>query len=104
MTTIYKAMFMSFDGDYKIEGEFKTVNNAWEYASNIGSKWYFYPFCFVVTSTTIIDTPLHLHMFKGKRIKTVSKIFKTYSELPENKNADCDDLINSLREQYLQPA
>jgi len=45
---MYKIICMSFDGDYQTEKpEFDTIEEAWEYSNDLGSKWYFYPFHFV---------------------------------------------------------
>ncbi|MFA6309576.1 MAG: hypothetical protein WC677_07585 [Clostridia bacterium] len=50
---MYKLICMSFDGEYKTEDNrgkgFKTVDEAWEWSDDMGSKWFFYPFQFVVS-------------------------------------------------------
>jgi CO dehydrogenase/acetyl-CoA synthase delta subunit len=92
-----KVLVMSFNGDTKLETpEFDDVQKAWDYSSDLGSKWYFYPFHFVVTNSgkTIKSYPLLFAMFDNMRIKTVSKIFKTFSELPECKNMDCEEFAH----------
>ena len=81
---------MSFDGDTVIERDafhesFETVEDAWEHFSNLGSKWYFYPFAFVVTESgkTIKDAPELLRVFIGMRVNTVRSLFKRVSEMEE---------------------
>jgi len=93
----YNAMVMSFDGEHKIEGEFPTVDKAWDYINNMGSRWYFYPFCFVVKSKTIVASPPLLEFCDCRRINTVANWFKIHSSKPEHKNMDVEDYIMSFR-------
>lgn len=94
---MYQLIVMSFDGVYHRENpEFETIQDAWDYSSDIGSKWYFYPFHFVVKNHTIKDAPDMLYFLKDKRIKTARKLFKTQSELEVNQNADVDSFIMSF--------
>ena len=98
----YNAMFMTFDGEHKIEGEFPTIDKAWEYINNAGSRWYFYPFCFVVTPKTIIASTEQLDcLTTGKRIKTIADIFKKHSELPETADMEPDEFIFHLLTQHV---
>lgn len=93
---------MSFDGEYVTEkrAEFETIQDAWDHANDMGSRWYFYPFSFVVSNSgqTIIDTPERLEFLKGKRVKTVSAFFKKASELPEAKDSDTEFFLMLLQE------
>jgi hypothetical protein len=99
-----KLIVMSFDGDYRTEDNrgdnFKSVDNAWEFDNNMGSRWYFYPFHFVTTASgkTIADAPQFLKWTIGKRVKTIARLFEAASKLPENAMADCDSFIFSLTE------
>jgi hypothetical protein len=50
----YQVICMAFDGEYKREAPmFDEIEDAWEYANDLGSKWYFYPFSFVVAGATL---------------------------------------------------
>jgi len=99
---MFKVMCMSFDGEFVTEQpEFKWIDDAWEYANDLGSKWYFYPFHFLIENKTIKDTPVHLEYFKNKRIKTVQKIFNKVSKKRELKNSDVDDFIHALIDEIL---
>ena len=40
-----------YTGDSVIEGYFSSVERAWEHSANMGSRWYFFPAHFVVTSS-----------------------------------------------------
>lgn len=78
-------VLLSFDGEYKRErGPFDSVEAAWQYANDLGSKWYFYPFVFVASESgkTIRETPRGLERFKGQRVATVAAIFARISKQP----------------------
>jgi len=92
----YKLICMSFDGDYVTEGRFDMVGEAWARSNDMGSRWYFYPFHFVSTEKTIKEAPTPLEIFQGMRIKTVSKIFNSYSKRDEAQGMDCDEFVNLL--------
>jgi hypothetical protein len=84
MKAKYQLICMSFDGEYKREHqEFETIQDAWDYSNDLGSKWYFYPFHFVVKGKTIADSTGPLDIYVGKRIKTVAKRFESLSKIEE---------------------
>jgi hypothetical protein len=70
--------------DYKLDcKESETVEQAWDRCNNLGSKWFFYPICFVIVDhgysiyhlnkrkqQRIIDTPHMLGLLQGKSVKT----------------------------------
>ncbi len=96
---MYKIICMSFDGDYQTEKpEFETINEAWEYSNDLGSKWFFYPFHFVVniTGKTIRDTFEFLEGLNGLRVKTVAEIFRKHSEKPETDGMDSEAFLLSM--------
>ena len=93
---MYTLVFMAFDGEWQHENvAFDNPNSAWLYEANVGSKWYFYPFCFVVTESlkTVVDAGI-LDCLNGKRLNTVSKLFKSISQCPE---AKVDDVYMFVR-------
>ena len=99
---MFQVICMSFDGEFVTERpEFKWIDDAWEYANDLGSKWYFYPFHFLIKNETIKDTPINLEYFKNKRTKTVQKIFNRVSKKPELQNADPDDFMSALIDEIL---
>lgn len=63
------------DAEWKIEGEFKSIDEAWERNDNMGSRWFFYPFRLVATNPSInakiVSCPDKL--FEGKKVKTFLK-------------------------------
>ena len=94
-----RLICMSFDGAYVTEGEFETIGDAWERASNMGSRWFFYPFHFVVSESgkTIIAAPVnYLDWTVGRHVKTVSRIFEKVASAPENQNMGPDEFILAL--------
>ncbi len=77
-------MLMADDGEYVIDNSIHdTIDEAWEYACNFGSKWIFYPYAFIINDAelTVMDGCDNLEYMKGKRIKTVQRLFKeSYKE------------------------
>jgi hypothetical protein len=97
----YQVLVMSFDGEYKKESPiFDDIDKAWNYADDLGSKWYFYPFVFLTNSKkTIAESPFYaLNWAKGKRISTVKRIFKKFSIKPELEQADVFQFADALDE------
>ena len=77
----YFVICMSFDGQYQREYPlFNSIPEASEYASNLGSKWYFYPYTFICSGKSITEAGYGLEHFEGKRITTIQKIFKKLND------------------------
>jgi len=97
-----KLICMSFDGEYQTERPvFQDSDKAWEYSNDLGSKWYFYPFHFVVSDSgkTIVDTPDLFSWARGLRVKTVSKFFAINSSREEAHGMDSEAFAFYLMEQ-----
>ena len=92
MSSKVKLICMTFDGDYVTEGEFASVEDAWERADDMGSRWYFYPFHFVTTESgkTVKDAPELLAHLKGVRVKEVARHFASVAALPEAQGVDAE--------------
>jgi hypothetical protein len=76
-----KIMLMADDGEYVIDNStHDTIDDAREYSGNFGSKWIFYPYVFIVNDSelTVLAGCDNLDYMKGKRVKTVQKLFKEY--------------------------
>ena len=98
-----RLLCMSFDGSTQIEGpQFKTLDEVWSYANDIGSKWFFYPFYFVVSNSgkTVIDAPFTLEFMNGMRVATVSRMFKETCEKEAAKDADINEFTELLIGEY----
>lgn len=96
---MYKLICMSFDGDYKVERpSFDSVDKTWNYAGDIGSKWFFYPFYFVVSGSgkTIVDAGGDLKHLIGKRVKTVVSLFEKTVNKPEMANVGADEFASAI--------
>ena len=89
----YKLVCMAFDGDFIIERPcFESVDAAWSYADGMGSKWFFYPFYFVVSGSgkTVVSAPDGLKKFEHMRMASVVKRFSEVSARPEMQGASVD--------------
>jgi hypothetical protein len=87
---------MSFDGDFQTERpDFDEVDKAWRWGSDIGSKWFFYPFYFVTSASTktIVAAPHGMELLEGKRTATVVKLFEECNKLPEANGMSVDDYL-----------
>lgn len=107
-----KLYVLSFDGECVCDSEHDTLEQANEKASDLGSKWFFYPWPVMVRGKTIVDiggvffnrktnTPILYELFKGKRFNTIQKIFKKFSEKEEMQNVNVETfeefIIDNLR-------
>ena len=87
----YQLLCMSFDGSFVIERPvFDSIEEAWEYSDDLGSKWYFYPFHFVFSGRTIKDTDERISYLKERRIRTVQKLFEKAQKFCEKNKISCD--------------
>ena len=94
---MYQLICMSFDGDYVTERpEFESIEDAWEYSNDLGSKWYFYPFHFVIKDVTIKDTPIHLDILLTNESQLLKKLFKRLSTRSDLINCDHDEYLNAI--------
>ena len=91
---------MAFDGDFVRERPmFETIEEAWEHSNDLGSRWFFFPFHFVVSGNTIRDVPEFLSacdFLLGKKIKTAKNVFGTHSKKPETQGMDGEHFLASL--------
>ena len=95
---MYQLICMSFDGEKVKEGEFDTIERAWEHACDLGSKWYFFPFPFVLTASgkSIADSPDRLEFFNGKRLATVKAFFNRVCQMEEAQDMGVDEFVSLL--------
>lgn len=103
MKKSYSLICMSFEGDYIVERpEFDTIEKAWKHSEDIGSRWFFYPFHFVVTSSlkTIADSFDGFSEVKGRKLKTVVDMFNKLSIDREGESLDCDDWVGLLKNRF----
>ena len=95
---MYSLICMSFDGDFVKETTEKTIEDCWKRSNDMGSRWYFYPFHFVVTESlkTIVDTPNMLENLKRRKVSTIKKLFQELSQLDENDGCTVDEFVFQL--------
>ena len=98
-----KLICMGFDGEFQTERPvFDTIEDAWEYSNDLGSKWYFYPFHFVVTDSllTVKSAPEpRTEEFAGKRVSTIVKMMQGHSADPDMEDAGVDEFWMTLPEE-----
>lgn len=96
----YRLICMAFNGDHitDYEGNMEECQDA---SSNNGSKWYFYPFHFIVNSRNMVkDTGEGLvrmsdkksymaAMFLNRKLNTVTKMFENLSKYCVKNNIEC---------------
>lgn len=88
----YKLIVMAFDGDYQTESpEFENIDDAWTYAGDLGSKWFFYPFAFVLNQAgEVVGTPELMQHLEGLTLEDVASHFKEVAAMPEAQNVNTE--------------
>lgn len=82
-------MLVANDGEKIFEKQtFNSIDEAWQYSNDMGSKWIFYSNHFVVTDSmkSIVSTSDNFNKFIGKRVSTLIKEFKHYYAISNNNN------------------
>lgn len=90
---------MAFDGEFQRERPtFDSIDAAWAYSNDLGSKWYFYPFHFVTTEShkTILAAGSGLEWLEGYRVSTAAKLFAKASASANAQGADVDSFVAIL--------
>lgn len=100
----YHLICMSFDGDY-VRDSTGTLEDCLNRSADMGSKWYFYPFHFIVTfgSGIVVETGTGLvvmgtgesfqsKLFKGRKLSTVKKVFANTYKRAESEGLQLDCL------------
>ena len=87
---MYKAILFAPDGDFVTDyrGQ-ETIADVEELLANQGSRWYFYPFCFVIVDNQFQDLfnkrilsvpefPEDWSWYKGKTVRKMRQFIKEY--------------------------
>lgn len=88
---MYKAILFSTDGDYVTDyWGCETIEEVETKLANQGSKWYFYPFEFVIKDkgsvylyqriVSVPEYPPEFRYLKGKSVRTAKKYIEDYGE------------------------
>jgi len=88
----YQVIVMSFEGDYQTEREqFENIDDAWTYSGNLGSKWYFYPFHFVVDQAgEVVAAPELMQHLERLTIEDLAEHFKQVSQSKDAQGVDAE--------------
>lgn len=95
MSKRYRLLLISIDGeDFVVESNtdrcgFNSVEDAIDFGANLGSKWYFYPFQFVIRHRSnhiptikrqrIIDACPEYDFLKGRTVNQAMRAISYYS-------------------------
>lgn len=86
MKNKYTLRCIAPDGDAVREGEFETVEAAWNRAADMGSRWFFYPVS-IITGTAdakrarIVAVPDGMDAsWIGRKLATLQKVFAANSQ------------------------
>ena len=82
---MYKLLLMSHEGNFVTEGSSLSKEEAAELSANMGSRWIFYPYHFIIKDNghvkpnqRIIEAPYELPFLKGKSIMNVQTLFRSF--------------------------
>lgn len=96
----YNLIVMSFDGDYQTELKESSFDECLNASENMGSKWIFYPYHFIVTAGCqfVREVPAMFDFLQNKNLKTVQRIFKKlFDDLEkDDKIVDVDEFADYL--------
>jgi hypothetical protein len=85
---MYKAILFALNGDWVTDfRECKTIEEVEECLADMGSKWYFYPLCAVITDRGLFTTSTQrivsavypLDWWRGRTIRTTSRDIVNHS-------------------------
>lgn len=76
----YKLLCIAPDGETKTEGEYETIEEAWQRNENMGSRWFFYPFRAVITSKMVAEQAHGLEYLGKCSIKTLIRYIQANAE------------------------
>jgi len=97
---MYQALLVAPNGEYVFDYRAKTIENVVEQLCNRGSRWFFYPFEFVVkypakARSRIILSPVPL--LEGKSIAKVIMTFKdVFMKTKEEPSVDLDSFLDEV--------
>jgi hypothetical protein len=90
---MYQLLLVACDGEYVTDCEGQTVDEVWNQANELGSRWIFYPFRFVIKKVDdykiknekIVDAG-EFEQLNGIKVQTLLDTFKNvYRKLKCNK-------------------
>jgi len=96
---MYQALLIAPDGEYVFDYRAKTVEEVVEQLCDRGSKWFFYPFEFVVkcpakARSRIISSPVPT--LEGKSIANVIMAFKDTFKKHKEPSIELDSFLDEV--------
>jgi len=80
--------------DYNEPEQFENTDDAWTYASELGSKWFFYPFHFVVNQAgEVVSAPSPMEHMEGATVEDVAAHFREVSEGLKGLEVDAEAFV-----------
>jgi hypothetical protein len=96
-----KLICMAFDGAYQVERPvFEDYRAAADYTDDLGRFLNGFYFMTNESAGTIVATPQDLEFLEGRRVKTVARLFKETSQLPECKEVTIEKFIQIFVDNY----
>lgn len=99
----YELICMTFNGDF-VKDFTGTIEECKNISTDMGSKWYFYPFHFIITKKgtvmnaggSLVNTKTKEYymdrLFLKRNIKTIQKKFKEAQKFLESENIQVDGI------------
>lgn len=85
---MYKLILLAPDGDYVTEKPRKTVDECIKQSAEMGSRWFFYPFHFIIKDNgrvdmnqRVIEAPDGMEFLKGISLKNAIEHIKETAEM-----------------------
>ena len=82
---MYKLLLMAPDGEFVTEGHDLTFDEAGDLSEDMGSRWIFFPYHFIIKDygnvdphQRIIESNDEMPYLKGKSVMRVQKLFQEY--------------------------
>ena len=97
---MYQALLVAPDGEYVFDYRAKTVEEVIEQLCNRGSKWFFYPFEFVVkcpakARSRIVSSPVS--SLEGKSVAKIIMAFKdVFTKHKEESSIKLDSFLDEV--------
>jgi len=84
---MYKAILFAPNGEFVTDYEAESIAEVWRLIDDGGSRWFFYPFPFVITADSrllerkrILASPYGLEMCTGRAMRKVQRFIESNSE------------------------
>ena len=83
MPMTYNVTVIATDGDHRTEGEFADIADAWEYISDMGSRWFFYPIHVVSNNGVVVEAAPEFTYLEGMDVRDLPSVANEMQETCE---------------------